>query len=154
MKVHEKGFSLLELLVVVAIIGLLVGMAIPLLLDALDRSKQRANIADMRSWGTALSAYYSEKSIFPGVGGPGNASTIHGDLVPYAVSGLHDNNAWKYPFQYDTDVVSSYTFQDPGKDGVTTPLGACPAGCVTPQTWQDYDSDSALIDGVFVWAPS
>lgn len=156
MKFHEKGFSLLELLVVVAIIGMLVAMAIPLLLDALDRSKQRADIAEMRIWGTALSAYYSEKSVFPGApGGPVNASSIHSDLVPYAVSQLHDNNDWQWPFQYYTDVTASYTVQDMGKDGFPpSDLSQCPIGCVTPLTWQNYDFDMALIDGIFVWAPS
>lgn len=153
MKIHEKGFSLLELLVVVAIIGMLVAMAIPLLLDALDRSKQRADIGEMRIWGTALSAYYAEKSVFP-TPATALASSIHDDLVPYAVSGLHDKNGWDWPFYYATDTTTSYTVQDPGKDGVANPLGGCPAGCVTPTTWQDYTLDMALIDGVFVWAPS
>lgn len=156
MKLHEKGFSLLELLVVVAIIGMLVAMAIPLLLDALDRSKQRADIAEMRNWGTALAEYYAEKSIYPGspLSTLSNASTIHDDLVPVAVTALRDNNAWRYPFQYATDVANSYTFQDPGKDGVSSDLSACPVGCVTPQTWQFYDNDSVLVDGIFIWAPS
>jgi prepilin-type N-terminal cleavage/methylation domain-containing protein len=50
------GFTLIELLIVVAIIGVIAAIAIPNLLNAIDRSKQKRSMADMRTIGTAVEA--------------------------------------------------------------------------------------------------
>ena len=62
---NNKGFTLVELLIVVAIIGILVAIAVPNLLDAIDKSKQRATIAEIRLWGIALQDYNATVSKFP-----------------------------------------------------------------------------------------
>src|SRR5438105_2282503 len=99
----ERGFTLIELLVVVAIIGLLVAILIPLLLDAQDKAKQRASLAEMNSWGNAISAYATDSHPTTGFSYPDSgggivlANTIHSQLVPYAINNLHDNDSWGNP---------------------------------------------------------
>src|SRR5437867_5795441 len=61
----QKGFTLIELLIVVAIIGIIAAIAIPNLLNAIDRGKQKRTMADIRSIGTATEAYSVDTNIYP-----------------------------------------------------------------------------------------
>ena len=61
---REKGFTLIELLIVVAIIGIIAAIAIPNLLNAIDRSKQKRTMADMRSVGTAVEEYAIDNNFY------------------------------------------------------------------------------------------
>ena len=49
MKKNKKGFTLAELLIVVAIIAVLVAIAIPVLTNSLEKSRQAADAANIRA---------------------------------------------------------------------------------------------------------
>jgi prepilin-type N-terminal cleavage/methylation domain-containing protein len=49
MKNNKKGFTLAELLIVVAIIGILVAISIPILSKQLEKSRDATSIANIRS---------------------------------------------------------------------------------------------------------
>ena len=55
---NKKGFTLMEMLIVVAIIAVLVAIAIPVLNGALTKSKEAADVANVRAtyaeWQTAM----------------------------------------------------------------------------------------------------
>lgn len=59
------AFTLVELLVVVAIIAILAAVAIPNLLEALTRSNVARAKADMRALATALEAYRVDQKGYP-----------------------------------------------------------------------------------------
>jgi type II secretion system protein G len=61
----QKAFTLIELLIVVAIIAILAAIAVPNFLEAQTRSKVSRTKADMRSVATALEAYEIDYNKYP-----------------------------------------------------------------------------------------
>ena len=61
----RKAFTLIELLIVVAIIAILAAIAVPNFLEAQTRSKVSRTLADMRSMATSLEAYAVDNNRYP-----------------------------------------------------------------------------------------
>ena len=83
MKQNAKGFTLIELLIVVAIIGIIAAIAIPNLLNAIDRGKQKRTMADLRSMGTAIEEYSIDNNFYPDVS---SISGLEGDSRAHRTS--------------------------------------------------------------------
>ncbi len=61
----RRAFTLIELLIVVAIIGVLAAIAVPNFMNAQVRAKVSRVQADLRSFGTALETYYLDHNDYP-----------------------------------------------------------------------------------------
>ncbi len=61
----QSGFTLVELIVVVVIIGILSSIAIPSFQNASDKAKQKEASTIVASWVKAAQAYYTEVSDYP-----------------------------------------------------------------------------------------
>jgi len=71
-----KGFTLIELMIVVAIIGILAAIAIPKFADLVTKSKESSVKGSLGSVRSALSIYYSDtEGIFPTANNLGTALT-------------------------------------------------------------------------------
>ena len=62
----RRAFTLIELLIVVAIIGILAAIAVPNFLNAQIRSKLAKVQADHKAISTALEAYFIDQNAYPG----------------------------------------------------------------------------------------
>ena len=49
MKLNRKGFTLLEMLIVIAIVAVLISVAVPVLSSQLERSREAVDLANVRS---------------------------------------------------------------------------------------------------------
>ena len=58
---NNKGFSLVELIVVIAIMAVLVGVLAPQLIKYVEKSREATDIQNCDSIATSLKSYYSDK---------------------------------------------------------------------------------------------
>jgi len=65
MRTQQKAFTLIELLIVVAIIAILAAIAVPNFLEAQTRAKVSRTVSDMRSIATAVEAYIIDNNNVP-----------------------------------------------------------------------------------------
>jgi type IV pilus assembly protein PilA len=62
----DKGFTLIELMVVVLIIAILIAIAIPTFLGLRERAQDRAAQSDLRNAMTAAKAFYTDDETYTG----------------------------------------------------------------------------------------
>jgi len=140
----SNGFTLIELLVVVAIIGIIAAIAIPNLLNAVDRGRQKRTMADLRSVGTAVESYAIDVSLYP-TAADINALAASIDAI-YARS-MSTKDAWYNDLVYIPDAGTGYTVGSGGKNGGALTI----VGTGGPTT--GFDDAIIFSDGRFVQWP-
>ncbi len=141
---QARGFTLLEVLIVVTILSAIATIAIPNLLRAIDRSRQSTTLADMRTVGDALERYAVDHLAYPT---SRELAALRPELEPEYVKQLPVRDGWGHPYVFEVDDRgSSYTLRSPGKDGVLQETD--PA-----EETHDFSVDIVLVDGVFVQRP-
>ncbi|MBM3333833.1 prepilin-type N-terminal cleavage/methylation domain-containing protein [Candidatus Sumerlaeota bacterium] len=99
----SRAFTLIELLIVVAIIAILAAIAVPNFLEAQVRSKVARATADMRSLVVALEAYAVEWNNYPASVG----WTPEGELAPLTTPVAFITSVPIDPFKERHNVISS-----------------------------------------------
>jgi len=138
------GFTLVELLVVVAVIGIISAIAMPNLLNALDKSKQKKTMSDVRTIGVAVEAYATDASNYPnGVVGWSNLKAI---IDPYFIKSPPDTDGWNNIWDASTTVGgTNYTVASYGRDGFPSARGGGPT--------TDFNCDIVFSQGHFFQWP-
>lgn len=105
----KKGFTLIELLVVVAIIGILASIALPNMLDAIQRSRQKKTVAEIRTMVIAMQTFAIDFGGYPNSSYNGevhlnliNVLDDSGDsvIVPDLIQDFPKEDGWKSPYFY------------------------------------------------------
>ena len=143
LKRDSKGFTLIELLIVVAIIGIIAAIAIPNLLNAIDRGKQKRTMADMRSLGTAVESYAVDNNVYPAVTTAAALKTIV-EVGAY-IKNMPLADGWNNTFQV-ASISTEYTLYSFGKDNAGTT-------CTTGQT-TTFADQICFINGQFLRYPA
>jgi general secretion pathway protein G len=119
----EAGFTLVEILVVITIIGLIMGLVGPRVLNYLSESKAKAAKIQIESFNSALDLYYLDVGRYPSgseglaalVARPGNAEVWNG---PYLKGAVVPNDPWGHPYVYRSPVDRApYEIISFGSDG-------------------------------------
>ncbi len=110
----NKAFTLIELLIVVAIIAILAAIAVPNFLEAQTRAKISRVKADHRSITTALESYYLDNNVYPEQGDT-TSSTPPTITDPNRVWGREGEKAiaWRLSTPIAYLASTSSVFKDP-----------------------------------------
>jgi general secretion pathway protein G len=118
----DAGFTLVEMLVVITIIGLIMALVGPRVLTYLGESKVKATKIQIASFATALDLFYLDNGRYPSSNGlaelvqrPGNMPEWNG---PYLKGGVVPNDPWGHPYMYRSPVEHApYEIMSYGSDG-------------------------------------
>ena len=100
---NKKGFTLIELMIVVAIVGILAAIAIPAYLDYTVKAKLTEVSAAMDALATAATEYHASVGKFPA------ATDAYADVDGFAAVSTDYVSAWNYIAGTDRNLTASFS---------------------------------------------
>ena len=151
---RESGFTLLELLVVVGIIGIIAAIAIGSYFMAVDRARQKRTVNDMRTIASAWEARATDTHSYSAAGytfpdTPMTADSLQAMLAPTYSRDIPRYDGWNRGYQFGvTNNGKEYAIRSLGRDG--TADGTEYVQGETPNP----DCDIIYSNGTFVTYPA
>ena len=153
---RTKGFTLIELLIVVAIIGIIASIAIPNLMIALQKSRQKVTMGDLKSVGIGIESYITDWTV-----APTSNPTLDGVtwFEPFYIKVCPKHDGWGHRFGYvpgTTAAPDDYSIWSGGRGGPQVPVGnptiPVPAQYIC-RVLLDFTNDICFSDGYFTVGP-
>lgn len=113
-KVEVKGFSLLEVLIVLSIVGVILAISVPRLMKAREVTQEVACKASLQALSSTLELYYTKNQCYPD-----KLSDLESQGF-IQKKGLLDSwgNPMKYLPVFEGKKISSYSLTSLGPDGI------------------------------------
>jgi general secretion pathway protein G len=100
----QAGFTLVEMLVVITIIGMIMALVGPRVLNYLSESKAKAAKIQIESFSSALDLYYLDLGRYPnsneGLAALTRSNNAQGWNGPYLRGGVVPNDPWGHSYLY------------------------------------------------------
>ncbi|MCW8985259.1 MAG: type II secretion system protein GspG [Thermoanaerobaculales bacterium] len=127
-----------------AVIGLIAAIAIPNLVNAIQRGRQARTVGDLRGLATAVAMYQQDYAKFPLVSGTVAIDEIEPYVIAYMGS-MAKIDGWQRSYMYSSD-GDTYTLVSYGMNGVAD------------QPWAQgpihyFDDDIVILGGSFMQWP-
>ena len=148
---HTMGLENVVLLPVTVVGGIVAAIAIPNMLTAVQKGKQKATMGDMLTIGNAIESYMTDNYKAPE---GGSLAEIQSQLEPFYIKTLPLKDAWGNDFQYAHGTGAKkdmYTIGSGGKDGVFN--GWEQNGFYLVLEVNDFNNDIIFANGVFTYGP-
>ncbi len=132
----NKGFTLVEIMIVVVIIGLLAAMAIPAFKKVRENSIGKTAINDARQLGGAAQQYFMENGASSVTVGTSTGGSVTGPLSVYVTKISANNTIGQSTF----DTATNFTIINANLKAFASPGG----GASKDGTWT-FDSQGVLV---------
>lgn len=133
---QKAGFTLVELLVVVAIIGLLVSLLLPAVQRGRESARRTQCENNLKQYGLALHHYHDAHRAFPIGNVPNRWWGFQSRLLPY----LELQDIYQFcNYDYPGDCFQAANAQPPGQDpgNQVQPVDMCPNDPLAGQIWYE-----------------
>ena len=169
---RQRGYTLLEILVVVTIVGILAAILIPNLLNSIQKAKQKRTVADVRDTGIAWMSWLTDQigAATAGAGKTYDASgfrdvtyaDLFGYLHPtetfYYMQTVPEEDGWSNPLFFGAadNLQASHVLIicAGGRDGQLAGGDCTRSHELGPFTATDFDQDIIWADGYLIRWPS